>query len=148
MAWLDGHIADEHDGVGCLHDWCLTGEHPLADEDERPALHGARFRVSAASAEYVRGMWSRQTVVAIGRHRFDLTNGWDGHPSTSDHVVVSRRPRPTGCHREASYPFASSVTVALERAQALAGEAQGRSNCGFVKDLARPLHVQLPGSSS
>jgi hypothetical protein len=49
-------------------------------------------------------------VLVIGRHQFDLTNGCQGHPLASDHVVVvSHRPRPTGWQAEASYHFATSV---------------------------------------
>lgn len=59
VASLDGYIADEHDDVGPLHDWYFSGDHPLVDEDHAD-VHGAPFRVSAASADYVRGMWSRQ----------------------------------------------------------------------------------------
>jgi hypothetical protein len=33
----------------------------------------------------------------VGRHVFDITNGWEGKPPTGDHiVVVSHRPRPDG----------------------------------------------------
>src|SRR6266849_1962752 len=76
VASLDGYIADERDDVGPLHDWYFNGDHPLVDEDHAD-VHGAPFRVSAASADYVRGMWSRQKVLVIGRHQFDLTNGWE-----------------------------------------------------------------------
>ena len=93
VASLDGYIADERDDVGPLHDWYFNGDHPLVDEDHAD-VHGAPFRVSAASADYVRGLWSRQKVLVIGRHQFDLTNGWEGHPPASVHVVVaSHRPR-------------------------------------------------------
>jgi hypothetical protein len=34
-------------------------------------------------------MWSRQTVVVIGRHQFDLTNGWEGHPPGLVRINVS-----------------------------------------------------------
>jgi dihydrofolate reductase len=92
VASLDGYIADERDDVGPLHDWYFNGDHPLVDEDHAD-VHGAPFRVSAASADYVRGMWSRQKVLVVGRHQFDLTNGWEGHPPASDHVVVCRTDR-------------------------------------------------------
>jgi hypothetical protein len=82
VASLDGYIADERDVVGPLHDWYFSGDHPLVDEDH-PDGHGAPFRVPAASADYVGGMWSRQNVLVIGRHQFDLTNGWEGHPPAS-----------------------------------------------------------------
>src|SRR5437879_908538 len=124
VASLDGYIADERDDVGPLHDWYFNGDHPLVDEDHAD-VHGAPFRVSAASADYVAGMWSRQKVLVIGRHQFDLTNGWEGHPPASDHVVVvSHRPRPTGWHPEASYHFATSVEQGIGRAQELAGEGR------------------------
>jgi hypothetical protein len=58
--------------------WYFKGDHPLVDEDHAD-VHGAPFRVSAASADYVRGMWSRQKVLLVGRHQFDLTNGSEGH---------------------------------------------------------------------
>src|SRR5260370_26511889 len=57
VASLDGYIADERDDVGPLHDWYFKGDHPLVDEDHAD-VRGAPFRVSAASADYVRGMWS------------------------------------------------------------------------------------------
>ena len=122
VASVDGYIADEHDGVGPLHDWYFNGDHPLVD-DHADVHGGAPFRVSAASVDYVRGMWSRQKVVVMGRHLFDPTNGWEGHPPAAAHVVVvSHRPKPEGWHPEASYHFATSVEEGMARAQELAGE--------------------------
>jgi dihydrofolate reductase len=111
---LDGYIADDHDEVGPLHDWYFGGEHPILDES-------APFRISAASLEYVRGMWSNQKVIIMGRHLFDLTNGWDGQSPASDHVVVvSHRPKPDGWHPEAPYEFATTIEDAFVRAHRLA----------------------------
>src|SRR5215207_7417775 len=139
VATLDGYIADERDDVGPLHDWYFNGDHPLVDEDHAD-VHGAPFRVSAASADYVRGIWSRQKVLVIGRHQFDLTNGWEGHPPASDHVVVvSHRPRPTGWHPEASYHFATSVEEGIARAQGLAGEGEIGVGAGEVGGQALSL---------
>jgi dihydrofolate reductase len=82
-------------------------------------------------------MWSRQKVLVIGRHQFDLTNGWEGHPPASDQVVVvSHRPRPEGWHPEASYHFAASVEEGIARAQELAGE--GEIGAGAVAGAYRP----------
>jgi dihydrofolate reductase len=162
VASLDGYIANEGDDVGPLHDWYFKGDHPLVDEDHAD-VHGAPFRVSAASADYVRGMWSRQRVLVIGRHQFDLTNGWEGHPPASDHVVVvSHRPRPTGWHPEASYHFATSVEEGIARAQELAekrvepehdAEQAGAEQAGADpepqqqtrRDVAQRLVSRLPG---
>jgi len=139
VASLDGYIADERDDVGPLHDWYFSGDHPLVKEDEAD-VHGAPFRVSAASAEYVRGMWSRQRVLVIGRHQFDLTNGWEGHPPASDHVVVvSHRPPPAGWHPEAPYHFAPSVEEGIARAQQLAGNGEIGVGAGDVGGQALSL---------
>ena len=71
--------------------------------------------------------------LVIGRHQFDLTNGWEGHPPAGDHVVVvSHRPRPTGWHPEASYHFATSVEEGIARAQELAGEGEIGLGAGEV----------------
>lgn len=113
VASLDGYIADEHDDVWSLHDWYFDGDRPILHES-------SRFRVSAASAGYVREMWERQSVIVIGRHLFDLTDGWGGQAPAADHViVVSHRPRPEGWHPEAPYEFVGSVEAALARAQEL-----------------------------
>jgi dihydrofolate reductase len=140
VASLDGFIADERDDVGPLHDWYFSGDHLLADESHADVHGGAPFRVSAASADYVLGMWSRQKVLVIGRHQFDLTNGWEGHPPAGDHVVVvSHRPRPTGWHPEASYHFATSVEEVISRAQELAGEGEIGVGAGDVGAQALSL---------
>lgn len=62
VASLDGFIADDRDGVGPLHDRYFGGDHPLEVEDH-PEVHGGPFRVSAASVDYVSGMWSRQAAL-------------------------------------------------------------------------------------
>jgi dihydrofolate reductase len=85
-------------------------------------------------------MWSRQKVILLGRHLFDLTNGWDGHPPASDHaVVVSHRPRPNGWHPEASYHFATSVEEGMARAQELAGDGEIGVTAGEVGGQALAL---------
>jgi dihydrofolate reductase len=140
VASLDGYIADDRDDVGPLHDWYFNGEHPLVDEDQGDVHGGSPFRVSAASVDYLRGMWSRQAVLVIGRHQFDLTNGWEGHPPASDHVVVvSHRPKPGGWHPEASYHFVTSVEDGMARARGLAGDGEIGIAAGDVGGQALAL---------
>lgn len=89
----------------------------IADETD-----GGEMQVSEASAAYVRPMWHRIGSMVIGRHLFDLTNGWDGAPPAGDHViVVSHRPKPDGWHPEASYHFVDDVAGAIATAKELAG---------------------------
>jgi dihydrofolate reductase len=112
---VDGYIADDSDDVGPLFEWYFNGDAELAE--------GGPFKVSQVSAGYVRPMWDSIGSMVIGRHLFDLTNGWEGKPPAGEHVVVvSHRPRPDGWHPEASYHFEDDVAAAIAKAKALAGE--------------------------
>jgi dihydrofolate reductase len=113
VASVDGFIADANDQVGPLFDWYGNGDVALDD-------FGAK--ISQVSAGYVKPMWASIGVIVIGRHLFDITNGWEGQPPAGDHVVVvSHRPRPGGWHPEASYYFAGDVAQAIAKAKELAG---------------------------
>lgn len=110
---VDGYLADEHDDVGPLFEWYFNGDRDIVD--------GGPFKVSKASARYVRPMWQSIGAMVIGRHLFDLTNGWEGSPPTGEHVVVvSHRPKPEGWHPEASYHFVQDVRAAIARAKEVA----------------------------
>ena len=118
---VDGFIADVKDEVGPLFDWYSNGDAELFGGDT-PGPHPA-MKVSQASAEYARPMWASIGSMVIGRHLFDITNGWEGSPPAGEHVVVvSHRPRPDGWHPEASYYFVDDVTRAIAKAKELAGE--------------------------
>jgi dihydrofolate reductase len=139
VASLDGYIADEHDDVEPLFEWYYNGDRPLVDAEVE--FHGGRpFLVSAASDEYVNELWSRQSVIVLGRHLFDLTDGWKGHPPASDHaVIVSHRPKPEGWHPEASYHFVGSVEEGIARAKELAGDGDIAVCAGDVGGQALAL---------
>jgi dihydrofolate reductase len=112
---VDGYIADENDQVGPLFDWHTNGDTELTE--------GGEVKVSQASAEYVRPMWDSIGSLVVGRHVFDMTNGWDGKPPAGDHViVVSHRPKPDGWHPEAPFHFVDDVAQAIAKAKELAGE--------------------------
>lgn len=126
---VDGFIADAQDQVGPLFDWLSNGDAEL--------IEGGAMKVSQASAEYVRPMWARIGSMVIGRHLFDMTNGWAGSPPAGEHVVVvSHRPEPDGWRPEAPrlqpghphprhqcpYYFVDDVAQAIAKAKALAGE--------------------------
>jgi dihydrofolate reductase len=112
---VDGFIADAQDEVGPLFDWYANGDVLLVENDW--------FKVSQASAGYVKSMWESIGTTVIGRHLFDLTNGWEGSPPAGEHVVVvTHRPRPQGWHPEASYYFIDDVAQAVAKARELAGD--------------------------
>ncbi|MCF6378916.1 dihydrofolate reductase family protein [Nocardioides KLBMP 9356] len=119
---LDGFVAGPDDDPGPIFDWYVNGDHRLDSQDMADPAPGG-LRVSRASYDYVRPMWDAIGVMVIGRHLFDLTNGWEGRPPTGDHVVVvSHRPKPDGWHPEAAYHFVDDLTAAIATARGLAGD--------------------------
>jgi dihydrofolate reductase len=129
---VDGYIADQDDQVGPLFDWYSNGDTALTE--------GGELKVSQASAEYVRPMWDRIGSMVIGRHLFDMTNGWEGTPPAGEHVVVvSHRPKPDGWHPEASYHFIGDVAQAIAAAKELAGERTVAVAAGDVGGQALAL---------
>ncbi|MBV8715873.1 MAG: dihydrofolate reductase [Chloroflexi bacterium] len=129
---VDGFIADAEDNVGPLFEWYFNGDAEIVD--------GGPFKVSAESARYVRPMWQRIGTTIMGRHLFDLTNGWEGVPPAGEHiVVVSHRPRPEGWHPEASCHFVTDVGRAIGVAKELAGERDVALTAGDVGGQALAL---------
>ena len=113
---VDGFVADENDQPGPLFDWFSGGDVPL---DE-----GGHVKVSQASHDYTRAYWDEIGVTVVGRHVFDLTDGWGGTPPSGiDHVVVvSHRPAPEGWAPDAPFHFVDGIEAAMAKAQELAGE--------------------------
>jgi dihydrofolate reductase len=115
---LDGYIADPSDNVGPLFDWYGNGDVEVTGADPDRV-----FRVSAASAAYLRDAWSNAGVSVIGRRLFDLTNGWNGKPPVGEAVVVvTHRPPEDWDFADAPFTF---VTDGVERAVAQAKELAG-----------------------
>ncbi|MFK3677087.1 dihydrofolate reductase family protein [Microbacterium sp. NPDC090218] len=123
---VDGFIADENDQPGPLFDWLLSGDVPLDD--------GGVLKVSRASFDYTRPYWDQVGVTIVGRHVFDLTDGWDGVPPGGvEHVVVvTHRPAPEGWDPEAPFHFVDSIEAAVAMAQELAGERIVEASAGDV----------------
>jgi dihydrofolate reductase len=133
---VDGFIADPNDDPGPLHDWYFKGDTPIGRSEDQEFDHSGAdrgFMVSKASAEYVGPTWEAIGTIVMGRHLFDLVNGWEGEPPAGEHVVVvSHRPKPEGWHPEASYHFVDDVTVAIDKAKELAGDRTVAVNAGEV----------------
>jgi dihydrofolate reductase len=129
---VDGFIADADDDVGPLFEWYFNGDAEIVE--------GGPFKVSSASVGYVRPMWARIGATVIGRHLFDLTNGWEGTPPAGEHiVVVTHRPRPEGWHPEASCSFLDDVGAAITVAKQLAGDRDVAVAAGEVGGQALAL---------
>lgn len=113
---VDGFIADADDQPGPLFDWLTSGDVPL---DESGVL-----RVSQTSYDYVRAYWDEIGTTVVGRHVFDVTDGWDGVPPAGvDHVVVvTHRPAPEGWDPAAPFHFVDGIDAAVAVAKELAGD--------------------------
>ena len=113
---VDGFIADDNDQPGPLFDWLVSGDVPLDESGQ--------LKVSQASYDYTRAYWDQIAVTVVGRHVFDLTDGWDAKPPSGvDHVVVvTHRPAPEGWDSEAPFHFVDGVEAAVAKAQELAGD--------------------------
>jgi dihydrofolate reductase len=89
--------------------------------------------------------------MVIGRHLFDMTNGWGGSPPAGEHVVVvSHRPKPDqwqpratteGPHPgpAATYHFVDDVEQAVVQARQLAGQRAVYLTAGDVGGQALAL---------
>ncbi|GAA2697930.1 dihydrofolate reductase family protein [Nonomuraea recticatena] len=113
---VDGFIADENDQVGPLFDWLSSGDIPLDETGE--------VKVSQASYDYTRPYWDQIGVTVVGRHVFDMTDGWGGKPpgGIAHVVVVSHRPMPESWDPETPFHFVDGVEAAMAKAQKLAGD--------------------------
>jgi dihydrofolate reductase len=119
---VDGYVADPDDAVGPLFDWYDNGDVAI-DAGDR----GRVFHLTRASADHLRPAWANMGAVIIGRHLFDLTDGWGGVPSTGDRAfVVTHRPAPAGWlerYPDAPFTFVTDgVAGAVARATAFAGD--------------------------
>jgi dihydrofolate reductase len=133
---VDGFIADEHDDVGPLFDWYFNGDHPIVEGAEK---HGP-FAVTSTSLNYVRPFWESIGATIMGRHLFDMTNGWEAKPPAGEHlIVVSHRPKPDGWHPEADVPFFDDVAAAVEEAKRRAGDRMVAVCAGDVGGQALAL---------
>jgi dihydrofolate reductase len=113
---VDGFIADDADQPGPLFDWLSSGDVPM---DESGVV-----KVSEASYDHTRAYWDEIGVTVVGRHVFDLTDGWGGTPPSGiDHVVVvTHRPAPEGWRSDAPFHFVDGIGAGVAKAQELAGE--------------------------
>jgi dihydrofolate reductase len=135
---VDGFIADDDDQVGPLFDWYFNGDRPLFD-GTRDSVHPS-MSISARSHGYVKPFWDSIRCAVVGRHLFDLTNGWEAKPPACEHlVVVSHRPRPDGWHPEVDVPFVDNLTEAIEIARELAGNGVVALSAGDVAGQALSL---------
>lgn len=123
---VDGFIADDKDDPGPLFEWLVSGDVPLDDS--------GILKVSQVSYDHIRPYWDQVGVTIVGRHVFDLTEGWGGIPPGGvDHVVVvTHRPAPNGWDSGAPFHFVDNIEAAMSTAQKLAGDRIVEFSAGDV----------------
>lgn len=135
-ASVDGFIADDKDDPGPLFEWLVSGDVPLDDS--------GILKVSQVSYEHIRPYWDQVGATIVGRHVFDLTEGWGGIPPGGvDHVVVvTHRPAPNGWDSGAPFRFVDNIEAAMPTAQKLAvefsaGDVEGQAFAAGLIDEVR-----------
>jgi dihydrofolate reductase len=133
---LDGFIADERDDPGPIFDWYENGSVATAPGDPERTFH-----LSPQSAAHLEAAWSRIGAGVIGRHLFDITNGWEGRPAAGDHVVVVTHEPPTNWpFPDAPFTFVTTgVADAIAKAKELAGGRDVTVSAGDIGGQALAL---------
>ena len=109
---LDGYVADANDGVAEVFDWYFSGDVEVSMPSTRSDM---TFRVSAPSADHVRGLMAEVGAFLTGRRTFEVAHGWGGH--TRGMYPLSSPPTtcPTAGHgparRSSSSPTASKAPL-------------------------------------
>ena len=126
---LDGYIAGPGDsGFDLLFQWYGNGdvEIPTATPD-------MTFKVTEASAAYIREQFELVGALVVGRHLFDITNGWNGrHPLAVPFVVLTHS-IPDGWERESdawAFVTEGGIEAAVAKARELAGDKAVAVNGG------------------
>ncbi|MFG1610877.1 dihydrofolate reductase family protein [Actinoplanes sp. NPDC049265] len=121
---IDGYIAGPGDsGFDLLFQWYDNG-----DVEITTAMPGLTMRVTPASKDHLDEWNGALGSLVVGRHLYDLTNGWGGrHPLDVPVVVLTHRPPEDRPAADDNFVF---VTEGIEAAVATAQEIAGDRNVG------------------
>lgn len=117
---LDGYIARDDDMPGPLFDWYGNGEVETTFGDETRV-----FSVTRPTADFLAATAPRMAAGVVGRHLFDITDGWGGVPPNGEHAFVVTHTVPTDWPHLGTAPFTfvtDGVASAIEQAKAYAGD--------------------------
>jgi dihydrofolate reductase len=122
---LDGYVADANDGVAEVFDWYFAGD---VEVPTASGSSGMTFRVSAPSADHLRGLVAEVGAMLTGRRTFEVAEGWGGqHPWDIPAFVVTHE-MPDGWPRPGS--TVQFVTDGIESAVARAKSAAEPKSVG------------------
>lgn len=153
---LDGYIEDAEGRVDEVFAWMSSSSEAVV---KAPGTQH-EFRVSSASADYLRGAFADIGALITGRRLFDVAHGWGGrHPVDVPVFVVTHRPPDDWAHPDAPFTFVTDgVASAVALAKAVAGDrtvaiasadiAQQCLNLGLLDAIAVDLVPVLLGSGT
>ena len=144
---LDGFVADVNDGVSEVFDWYFTsGNVELHTGGSDPMT----FKVSAASAEHLRGLIASLGAMLTGRRTFEAAHGWNGNHAWGPAFVLTHN-IPAGWPRLNStvHFVTDGIESAVTQAKAAAaGKSVGVHGADTIQQLLNAglldeLHVDL-----
>jgi dihydrofolate reductase len=151
---LDGYVADPNDGVGEVFDWYFNSGDV---EFHAGGADAMTFRVSEASAEHLRGLWSELGALITGRRTFEVAGGWGGNHAWGPAFVLTHQV-PDGWPRPGStvHFVTDGIESAVRQARAAAGghsvavhgadTIQQCLNAGLLDEIQVDIAAVLLGS--
>ena len=151
---LDGYVADRNDGVAEVFDWYMnSGDVAFETGGSDPMT----FKVSEASAEHLRGLWSELGAVLTGRRTFEVADGWGGNHAWGPAFVLTHQvpagwPRPDSTVHFVTDGLESAVSQARAAAGGKAVGVHGADtiqqllNAGLLDELTIDVAGVLLGS--
>ena len=143
---LDGYVSDVNDGVAEVFDWYTSGEVEIHTGGSAPMT----FKMSAPSAEHVRGLTSELGAVLTGRRTFDAAQGWGGNHAWGPAFVMTHQIPPGWPRPDSTVNFVTDgIGSAVARAKAAAhGKSVGLHGADTIQQclnagLLDELHVDL-----
>ena len=133
---LDGFVADSKDGVEEVFNWYFSGnvEVPMGGGDPMT------FKVSAPSAEHLRGLSSELGAMLTGRRTFDVAQGWGGNHAWGPAFVLTHQvpagwPKPNSTVHFVTDGLESAVRQAKAAADAAGGKSVGVHGADTIQQL-------------
>ena len=132
---LDGYLAGQDEsGFDLLFQWYEAGDVEVPTENPEMS-----FRLTPQSAEHVARIRDSTGCLVVGRHLFNVTNGWGGrHPLGMPYVVLTHSV-PDGWERESEwYTFVTEggIGAAIDAAKRIAGDKNVGVNGGQMASQA------------
>ena len=151
---LDGFVADRNDGVAEVFDWYMGSGDVEIHTGGSDAM---TFKVSAPSAEHIRGLTSELGAVLTGRRTFEVAHGWGGNHAWGPAFVLTHQipagwPRPDSTVHFVTDGIESAVSQAKAAAAGKSVGVHGPDtirqllNAGLLDEISVDVAAILLGS--